>query len=181
MQSTEWAFKSALENSSPTALLVKKGVLALKEKAGFLDVEQTYSVTREESINAILDATPRNACFVASTGRITRELYALREQRNESHDLDFLNVGAMGHALSIASGIATAQPSRPVICLDGDGAAIMHLGSLPITANLKQKNLLHILLNNGVHESVGGQSTVGHKVSLTSLAREAGTIQCPLM
>ena len=174
MQSTEWAFKSALENSSPTALLVKKGVLALKEKAGFLDVEQTYSVTREESINAILDATPRNACFVASTGRITRELYALREQRNESHDLDFLNVGAMGHALSIASGIATAQPRRPVICLDGDGAAIMHLGSLPITANLKQKNLLHILLNNGVHESVGGQSTVGHKVSLTSLAREAG-------
>lgn len=174
IEATEWAFKTALGSSSPTALLVKKGVLALKEKAGFLDVEQPYTVTREESINAILDAAPQNACFVASTGRITRELFALREQRNESHDLDFLNVGAMGHALSIASGIASAQPNRPVICLDGDGAAIMHLGSLPITANLKQKNLLHVVLNNGVHESVGGQSTVGHKVSLTSVAREVG-------
>ena len=148
--------------------------MALKEKAGFLNIEQPYTVTREESINAILDAAPQNACFVASTGRITRELFALREQRNESHDLDFLNVGAMGHALSIASGIASAQPNRPVICLDGDGAAIMHLGSLPITANLKQKNLLHVVLNNGVHESVGGQSTVGHKVCLTSVAKEVG-------
>ena len=174
MQATEWAFKAALDNSSPTALLVKKGVLALKEKAGFLDVKQPYTVTREESINAILEAAPQNSCFVASTGRITRELFALRERHNESHDLDFLNVGAMGHALSIASGIASAQPSRPVICLDGDGAAIMHLGSLPITANLKQKNLLHVVLNNGVHESVGGQSTVGHKVSLTSVARDVG-------
>lgn len=174
IESTAWAIQTAQATSRPTALLVRKGVLALKEKAGFDAESQQYSVSREEAIRTILASAPDDTVYVASTGRITRELHAIREELGQPHDHDFLNVGAMGHALSIAAGIATARPDRHVICLDGDGAAIMHLGSLPVTANLALPNLIHIVLNNGAHESVGGQPTTGHKASLTAIAAAAG-------
>lgn len=174
LESATWAIKTARETSRPTALLVRKGVLALKEKAGFDAESQKYSVSREEAIRTILASAPDDTVYVASTGRITRELHAIREELGQPHDHDFLNVGAMGHALSIAAGIATARPDRHVICLDGDGACIMHLGSLPVTANLALPNLIHIVLNNGAHESVGGQPTTGHKANLTAIACAAG-------
>jgi phosphonopyruvate decarboxylase len=173
-ESTSWAVRTAAETQRPTALLVRKGVLALKEKAGFDAASQKYPLSREVAIRAVLAAAPADTVFVASTGRITRELHAIREDLGQSHDHDFLNVGAMGHALSIAAGIASAKPSRRVICLDGDGAAIMHLGSLPVTANLPLPNLIHVVLNNGAHESVGGQPTTGHAANLTAIATAAG-------
>jgi len=173
-QSTSWAVRTAAENQRPTALLVRKGVLALKEKAGFEAASQKYHLSREDAIRTILAAAPIDTIFVASTGRITRELHAIREELGQPHDHDFLNVGAMGHALSIAAGIAAARPERRVICLDGDGAAIMHLGSLPVTANLPLPKLIHIILNNGAHESVGGQPTTGYAVDLTAIASAAG-------
>jgi phosphonopyruvate decarboxylase len=172
--SASWAVRTAAETQRPTALLVRKGVLALKEKAGFDSASQKYQLSREDAIRAILAAAPEDTVFVASTGRITRELHAIREELGQPHDHDFLNVGAMGHALSIAAGIAAARPNRHVICLDGDGAAIMHLGSLPVTANLPLPNLIHVVLNNGAHESVGGQSTTGHAANLTAIAAAAG-------
>jgi phosphonopyruvate decarboxylase len=171
-----WAIRTARATRRPTALLVRKGVLAKKEKAGFDLVNQQYPLSREEAIQTILAAAPRNSIYVASTGRITRELHALREALGEPHDHDFLNVGAMGHALAIAAGIAAAQPDIPVICLDGDGAALMHLGSLPVTAKLGLPNLIHIVLNNGVHESVGGQPTVGYDAKLTEIAAASGYV-----
>jgi len=173
-QSTSWAVRTAAENQRPTALLVRKGVLALKEKAGFEAASQKYHLSREDAIRTILAAAPIDTIFVASTGRITRELHAIREELGQPHDHDFLNVGAMGHSLSIAAGIAAARPERRVICLDGDGAAIMHLGSLPVTANLPLTKLIHIVLNNGAHESVGGQPTTGHAVDITAIASAAG-------
>ncbi len=171
---TSWAVVTAREKNSPTALLVRKGVLALKEKAGFVAEGQQYSLSREEAIRTILAIAPPDSIYVASTGRITRELHAIREDLGQSHDLDFLNVGGMGHTLSIAAGIAAARPHRPVICLDGDAAAMMHLGSLPVTARLGQSNLIHIVLNNGSHESVGGQPSVCHDVQLTGIAAASG-------
>lgn len=171
---TSWAVVTAREKNSPTALLVRKGVLALKEKAGFVAEGQQYSLSREEAIRTILAIAPSDTIYVASTGRITRELHAIREDLGQSHDLDFLNVGGMGHTLSIAAGIAAARPHRPVICLDGDAAAMMHLGSLPVTASLGQSNLIHIVLNNGSHESVGGQPSVCHDVQLTGIAAASG-------
>ncbi|MBO72665.1 MAG: phosphonopyruvate decarboxylase [Flavobacteriales bacterium] len=168
-----WAVSEARRLSKPTALLVRKNVLARKEKAGF-DDNQIYTLSREEAIKTIIDSVSEDTIFVASTGRITRELYAIRDSLGHSHEYDFLNVGAMGHALSIAAGIAAARPQRSVICLDGDASALMHMGSMPITANLGLKNLLHIVLNNGVHESVGGQESVAFTVNLNEIATNSG-------
>lgn len=173
-EAATWAIRTASENCCPTALLARKGVLARKEKAGFDAASQEYPLSREEAIRTILASAPEDAIYVASTGRITRELHAIREELGQSHDHDFLNVGAMGHTLSIAAGIAAARSDRLIICLDGDGAAIMHLGSLAVTANQPLPNLLHIVLNNGAHESVGGQPTAGYAANMTEIARAAG-------
>ncbi len=170
----EWAVQESKDTNTPTALLVRKGVLAKREKAGFEDAVQKYELSREESIKAILNHSPANTVFVASTGRITRELHAMREELGGDHSQDFLNVGAMGHTLSIAAGIASGSPRKHVICLDGDAAAIMHLGSLPVTASHQITNLTHIVLNNGVHESVGGQDSVGHSIDFTAVAKASG-------
>lgn len=171
---TRWAIQTARQTQAPTALLVRKGVMAKKEKAPFAPEGQQYSLSREAAITSILQASPENTVFVASTGRITRELHAVRELLDQPHSSDFLNVGAMGHALSIAAGIASAKPERKVVCLDGDAAALMHMGSMPITANRPLSNLTHIVLNNGVHESVGGQTSVGFTANLNAIARAAG-------
>lgn len=169
-----WAIRTARATQRPTALLVRKGVLARKEKAGFDALAQQYALSREEAIRTILAAAPENCLYVASTGRITRELHAVRDELGQPHDHDFLNVGAMGHTLSIAAGIAVARPDRPVICLDGDGAVLMHLGSLPVTAKLPLPNLIHVVFNNGAHESVGGQPTAGYDAKLTAIAAASG-------
>ena len=103
----------------------------------------------------MLDHAADDAILVATTGRATRELFFLREERGETHDNDILNVGAMGHASSIAMGIALAMPDRQVICLDGDSAAIMHLGAMAMASHYHLLNYIHVILNNGAHESVG--------------------------
>lgn len=169
-----WAIRTARATQRSTALLVRKGVLAKKEKAGFDALAQQYALSKEEAIRTILAAAPDNCIYVASTGRITRELHAVRDELGQPHDHDFLNVGAMGHTLSIAAGIAAARPDRPVLCLDGDGAALMHLGALPVTAKLPVPNLIHVVLNNGAHESVGGQLTAGYDAKFTAIAAASG-------
>jgi phosphonopyruvate decarboxylase len=170
----EWAVEEARKSNQPTALLVKKNVLAKKEKSRFDESGQIYTLSREEAIKEIISQVPDDTLFVASTGRITRELYAIRELLGQSHEYDFLNVGAMGHAVSIAAGMAAAQPNKTVTCLDGDAAAMMHMGSMPITANLDLPNLLHIVLNNGAHESVGGQQSVAFSANLHGIASNSG-------
>lgn len=170
----DWAVSESRKMGQPAALLVRKNVLAQKEKAGFDGEEQAYGMSREDAIRELLQVAPKDTVFVGSTGRITRELHAIRESLGQSHDCDFLNVGAMGHALSIATGLAAAKPERQVICLDGDAAALMHMGSMPVSANLGLPNLLHIVLNNGAHESVGGQNSVGFAANLTEIAKNSG-------
>lgn len=165
-----WATQTALHDQKPTALLVPKGVLAKKKKESSVFQDSPFSLSREDAIKIILCNSQPGSLFVASTGRMTRELYAVRDLLKQSHHTDFLNVGAMGHTLSIAAGIATARPDKKVYCLDGDASALMHMGSLPVTANLNLSNLVHIVLNNGVHESVGGQPSVGHTMSFSRIA-----------
>lgn len=129
---------------------------------------------REDVIENLLNHLPKDTIYVAATGRATRELYYLRKHRNESNENDFLNIGAMGHTSSIALGIAIAQKNRYVVCLDGDASAIMHLGAFAIQGNQDVSNLLHVVMNNGVHESVGGQASVGFNIDLTSIAKHSG-------
>jgi phosphonopyruvate decarboxylase len=169
-----WALEVAITSNSPVALLATKGVFEKGEKAGF-NSENEQLLSREEAINVVLDSIPENSIVVASTGRATRELYELRNIRKESHENDFLNVGAMGHTSSIGLGIAMAT-KRKVVCLEGDSSAIMHLGSFTTTGLLKPDNFLHIVLNNGVHESVGGQKSAGFNVNLTEIAKHCGYV-----
>lgn len=168
-----WAVGKAKEISSPTALIVKKGILA-KEKKIIEENCKTGLISRENAIESVLNFIPKNSICIATTGRATRELYYLREKYGFEHNHDFLNVGAMGHASSIAEGIALAKPDRLVVCFDGDAAAIMHMGSMATIGSSGLKNYLHIVLNNGSHESVGGQPSAALKVNLSSIAENAG-------
>lgn len=165
------ALRLAREAGGPAAILVPKGVLSTG-KAPMVDDSPLPS--REEAIRAVLDAAPPGAIFAATTGRASRELFHVRESRGEGRSRDFLNVGSMGHASSVALGIALAHPGRRVVCLDGDAALIMHMGSLAPVSKLDVPNLLHVVLNNGLHESVGGQPSAGRDVDFTAIARACG-------
>ncbi|WP_289059006.1 phosphonopyruvate decarboxylase [uncultured Mesotoga sp.] len=173
-ESLKWAIETAREKKSPVALLAKKGVLAKEKKEQPLPGESEYTMNREEAIKCVIDNTPEDTVFVATTGRATRELHELRKASGGSHRFDFLNVGAMGHTSSIATGLALGSKNRLVVCLDGDASTIMHLGALITAGIIEQLKLLHIVLNNGAHESVGGQPSAGHKIDLTSIAGIVG-------
>ncbi len=154
------------------ALIAPKGVMADPDKPNNRD--DVYPMSREEAIEVILNYMPNDTIYSATTGRATRELFFLREKRNEAKKHDFLNVGSMGHASSVALGIAMEKPERSVVVLDGDSAAIMHMGALTMVSKLDVPNLLHVVLNNGAHESVGGQPSAGHLVDFTSIAEACG-------
>ena len=132
------------------------------------------TMSRENAIQTVAAALGDKDCIVSTTGMISRELFEYRTSMNQGHERDFLTVGSMGHASQIALGIALAQPERRVWCFDGDGATIMHMGSLAIVANKKPANYIHVVFNNGAHDSVGGQPTVGLKIDLPSVAKAVG-------
>lgn len=174
LDDADWAVQSAKDRSGPTALLVTRGVFDRGAKSDFSDSEGEFRVSREEAIAGVLDVAPSDSVVVATTGRASRELSDIRSARGEGLRHDFLNIGAMGHASALAAGIALGRPNRTVICLDGDAAVLMHMGSLAINASLNLKNFIHIVLNNGSHESVGGQPSLGHRVDLTAVAAAVG-------
>lgn len=160
------------ENRRPYALIAPKGIMADPDKPNNADA--VYPMSREEAIEVILAHMPENTVYCASTGRATRELFFLRERRNETKAHDFLNVGAMGHVSSVALGIALGKTERHVVALDGDSAAIMHLGAMTMASKIKAPNFMHVILNNGAHESVGGQPSAGHLVDFTGIADACG-------
>ena len=132
------------------------------------------SMSREEAIQTVAAALGEKDCIVSTTGMISRELFEYRTVMNQGHERDFLTVGSMGHASQIALGIAMAKPDRKVWCFDGDGASIMHMGSMAIVANKAPQNYIHVVFNNGAHDSVGGQPTVGLKINFPSIAKAVG-------
>lgn len=147
----------AISENRPYAIVVKKGTF---EKYDVVeDKAETDLMTREEALEILLQHIPNDAVIVSTTGKTSREIFEIREKNNKPHFKDFLTVGSMGHCSSIALGIALAQPKRKVICIDGDGALLMHLGALTTVGKIQPSNFYHILMNNYVHESVGGQKT----------------------
>lgn len=134
------------------------------------------AMTREEAVQKVAASIEDTACIVSTTGMISRELFEARTAWNQGHERDFLTVGSMGHASQIALGIALQKPERKVYCFDGDGASIMHMGNMAITASMKCKNYVHVVFNNGAHDSVGGQPTVGLKIDLCAVARAVGYV-----
>ena len=131
-------------------------------------------MTREEAIQIVASALAPKDAIVSTTGMISRELFEYRTAMNQSHERDFLTVGSMGHASQIALGIALAKRDRKVWRFYGDGASIMHLGSMAIVANKATTNYIHVVFNNGAHDSVGGQPTVGLKIDLPAVAKAVG-------
>ena len=131
-------------------------------------------MSREEAIQTVAAALGEKDCIVSTTGMISRELFEYRTQMNQGHERDFLTVGSMGHASQIALGIALEKNDRKVWCFDGDGATIMHMGSMAIVASKQPKNYVHVIFNNGAHDSVGGQPTVGLHIDLPRIARAVG-------
>jgi phosphonopyruvate decarboxylase len=132
------------------------------------------TMSREEAIQTVAAALDAKDCIVSTTGMISRELFEYRTAKNEGHERDFLTVGSMGHASQIALGIAMAKQDRKVWCFDGDGATIMHMGSMAIVAQKVPQNYVHVIFNNGAHDSVGGQPTVGLNIDLPRIARAVG-------
>ncbi len=132
------------------------------------------SITREAAISIVAKALGDKDTIVSTTGMISRELFEYRSRKNEEHNRDFLTVGAMGHASQIALGIALSKPDRRVWCFDGDGASIMHMGSMAIIGARKPANYIHVIFNNGAHDSVGGQPTVGFDIDFCGVANAVG-------
>ena len=157
------------KTGGPFALVIKKGAFTAYaapqlQKAGF-------PLSREEAIQQVIDVLEERDVVVSTTGMPSREVYEYRTKRGAGHQRDFLTVGGMGHASQIALGIALQKPERSVYCLDGDGALLMHMGALALNGTLKPRNFKHIILNNGAHDSVGGQPTVALDIDIPSIAR----------
>lgn len=133
-----------------------------------------FSMTREDAIRKVASIIEDTACIVSTTGMISRELFEARTAWNQGHERDFLTVGSMGHASQIALGIVLQKPERKVYCFDGDGASLMHMGNMAIIASMNCKNFIHIVFNNGAHDSVGGQPTVGLKIDFCGVAKALG-------
>lgn len=140
-----------------------------------LQKEAYHSVmTREEALNIIVENTSNRAVFISTTGKTSRELFEIRRQKGQSHGSDFYTVGSMGCASAIAFGVGLAESDRKVFILDGDGAAIMQMGTMATIGHYKNPRLKHIILDNHAHESTGGQSTVSESIDFTAVGRACG-------
>lgn len=164
----------ALDESRPVAIVVRKGVFAPYQRVHESSALPS-SMTREQALKVILEMTGDHDVMVSTTGKTSREVFELREKEGTGkHAQDFLTVGSMGHCSHIALGVALAQPDRRVVCLDGDGAMIMHMGAMAIIGQSEGVDLIHIILNNGAHESVGGQPTVARQLNIPLLGSSLG-------
>ena len=159
------------ETGGLVAIVVKKN--AFEVCAQKIEKKLNFNLSREEAITSVLDKLTSDDILVSTTGKASREVYEYREKRSQGHENDFLTVGSMGHASQIALGIAL-HSDRTVFCLDGDGSVIMHMGSLAIIGDNAPRNFKHIVLNNGAHDSVGGQPTAGFSISIPSIAKACG-------
>lgn len=164
------------DRRSPFALIVRPGLLA-DQKAAASPIPKG-ALSRQDVIEALLEHLPKNCLFVSTTGKTSRELYALRETRGMGHASDFYTVGGMGCASTIGLGIAmkleSTEPKRKVCVIDGDGAALMQLGSLATLGHQKPSNLLHVLIDNESYESTGGQPSISPSVDFGAVARGCG-------
>lgn len=163
-------FRMILENGKDIAFVIGKGALSYDGK---VEYKNQYTMVREEAIEHIVKVSEQDP-VVSTTGKTSRELFEIREARGQSHKYDFLTVGSMGHSSSIALGIAIQKPDAKVWCIDGDGAVLMHMGAMAVLGAAAPKNMIHIVINNEAHETVGGMPTAAAKIDLTAVAKACG-------
>ena len=191
-------FRTKLESGKQVAFVIHKGALVYDED---VEYKNNNEMIREEIIRHIVKYSGDDP-IISTTGKASRELFEIREddhkkknqhesegdsESNEMtkddkfndindniHKYDFLTVGSMGHCSSIALGVAINKPDKKIWCIDGDGAALMHMGAIPVIANCHPRNLVHVVINNGSHETVGGQPTVMNNLNFWEIARDCG-------
>lgn len=163
-------FKAILSQGKDVAFVIRKGALSYDEKVAYINHN---IMTREEIIRHIIK-TSGNDPIISTTGKASRELFEARVANGQSHKYDFLTVGSMGHSSSIALGVALNKPDTKVWCIDGDGAVLMHMGSMAVLGANSPKNMIHVVINNGAHETVGGMPTVASKIDLVTIAKACG-------
>ncbi len=163
-------FKPILKSGKNVAFVIRKGALSYDQKVTY---QNDNHMSREEIIRHIVHASSDDP-VICTTGKASRELFEIREALHQGHQRDFLTVGSMGHSSSIALGIAIHQPGRKIWCIDGDGAALMHLGAMAVIGATGPKNMVHILINNSAHETVGGMPTVCGQIDIPALALACG-------
>lgn len=166
------AAETLRKQRTPHALVVREGTFASYKLRSV--IKTSYPMNRESALHEIVRRIQPPDIVVSTTGKTSRELYELRDKFEQGHAQDFLTVGSMGHASMIALGIALQTPGKRVVCIDGDGACLMHMGGLAVVGTQPVKNFVHIVINNGAHDSVGGQPTVGFSVDLGAVARSVG-------
>ena len=167
-----WAVSKAREISSPVALIAKKAILT--EKVKKQEYPSSKLMNREEAVSAVVDVLGSDAIYLGTTGRATREVHEQLKEHGVGEGHEFQNVGSMGHVSSVGLGLALAKPEKRIVVFDGDAAAVMHMGALATNCRYKAGNMIHIILNNGVNESVGGQPSAGYVVNLTEIAAACG-------
>ena len=165
-------FRSLLEVGKQAAFIIRKGAL---EYDGKVKYSNEYSLNREEVIRHIAN-TAGDDPVVSTTGKISRELFEIRTDAGAGHGTDFLTVGSMGHCSSIALGVAINKPDKKVWCIDGDGAMLMHMGAMAVIGSVCPENMVHIIINNGAHETVGGMPTVASSVDVVGIAKACGYV-----
>ena len=163
-------FHEMLSYGKNVALIIRKGALSDSPQVNYMNDNE---MLREEIIQHIVKASGEDP-IVSTTGKASRELFETRVANNQSHKYDFLTVGSMGHSSSIALGVAINKPDQRIWCVDGDGAVLMHMGAMAVIGANKPKNLIHIVINNGAHETVGGMPTVAVSIDIVSIAKACG-------
>lgn len=163
-------YRKLLSEGRDVAFVIRKGALSYD---GNVKYQNSNIMTREEIIQHIVNVSEDDP-VVSTTGKASRELFEIREARNQGHGYDFLTVGSMGHSSSIALGVALHKPDRKIWCIDGDGAALMHMGAMAVIGSNSPENMIHIVINNNAHETVGGMPTAAGNIDLTGIARACG-------
>ena len=164
----EW--QTLLDNGKQVAFVVRKGALEFDGKVKY---SNDNKMVREDIINRIIEFTGDDP-IVSTTGKASRELFEARTNRGETHGHDFLTVGSMGHSSSIALAVALYKENKKVWIIDGDGAMLMHMGAMAVIGSMNPNNIVHIVINNGAHETVGGMPTVASGVDVIGVARACG-------
>lgn len=163
-------YRKLLAAGKDVAFVIRKGALTYDGK---VEYKNCNTMVREEIIHHIVCASGKDP-IISTTGKASRELFEIREANGQGHKYDFLTVGSMGHSSSIALGVALNKPGTRVWCVDGDGAVLMHMGAMAVIGANRPKNLIHVVINNGAHETVGGMPTVAGQVDLVGIARACG-------
>ncbi len=163
-------FRELLKSGKDVAFVIRKGALTDAPK---VEYKNENTMIREDIIRHIVKVSGEDP-IVSTTGKTSRELFETRAANGQSHKYDFLTVGSMGHSSSIALGVALGKPEQNIWCVDGDGAVLMHMGSMAVIGAIKPRNLIHVVINNGAHETVGGMPTVASNIDLAAIAKACG-------